>query len=158
MSLKKNTASQYVAFFFGTVTSNMAAKTGDAAQITAYVSLNGAAESAADNAVTELDATNCPGVYILQLSQAETNANTVIVHAESSTANVETHDVHTLHTWVNAYDGIAWTDMMEAIMSVVTGVTTKRATGVDHMKRDGTTKKVEIDHDTSGNRTASTIN
>lgn len=156
MSLLKNTASQYVAFFFQDTT-DQTGKTGDAANITAYVSLNGAAESAADNAVTEIDATNMPGVYLLQLSQAESNAGTAIVHAVSSTANIETHDVHTLHPFVNSYDGIAWEDVIQNIQAVLMNVATRSSTGVSFKKRDGTTEKVAVTHDALGARTVSTL-
>lgn len=156
MSLKKNTASQYVAFFFQDTT-NQKGKTGDAANITAYVSKDGGSEAAATNSVTELDATNNPGVYLVQLSQAETNANTVIVHASSSTANIETHDAHTFHTFVNSYDGIAWEDVIQNIQAVLMNISTQSSTGVSFKKRDGTTEKVAVTHDNLGARTASTL-
>jgi hypothetical protein len=63
--------------------------TGDAANITAQVSKDGGA-SAATNDVnpTELDATNHPGIYLFDLSQAETDADMISVNPSSVTANV----------------------------------------------------------------------
>jgi hypothetical protein len=70
-------------------TSGEAWKTGDAAQITAQISLD-AGVSAATNDVnpTELEATDQPGVYVFDLTQAETNADMVVISAVSSTGNV----------------------------------------------------------------------
>jgi hypothetical protein len=154
--MKKNVAEQYVAFYFIDSTTDEG-KTGDAANITAYVSLDGAAESAATNAVSELDATNCPGVYLLELDATETNADTVVVFAKSGTANIECKTLHTIHPTHWTFDTADWDDIVRACMAVVLGVAVKTSTGVEFKKRDGTTTTVTIAHDTLGNRTSSVI-
>lgn len=86
--LYKNTASQKIAVFAYTAATG-AAKTGDAAQITAYISKDFAAGAAiADTNPTEMDATNMPGWYAFDLTQAETNGNVLIVAPKSSTSGV----------------------------------------------------------------------
>ena len=86
MAIYKNVASQKLAVY-AYDTSAGAAKTGDAANITAEISKDGAASAATNDAnPTELDATDHPGIYIFDLTQAETNADLVIVSAVSSTS------------------------------------------------------------------------
>lgn len=88
MSLYKNTISQKIAIFAYDKTTG-AAKTGDAANITGYVSLDwGAANVIDDTNPAELDATNMPGWYVFDLTQAETNAEVIVVAAKSATANI----------------------------------------------------------------------
>ena len=55
-------------------------------------------------------------------------------------------------------NGILWEDVIQAMMAVLCNQSDKNSSGVDFFKRDGTTKKVEITHDSLGNRTVSTIN
>ena len=87
--MKKNMASQLVAVTAWDVVAN-APKIGDAANITAQISLDGGATAATnDTNPTELDATDAPGVYIFSMTQAETNADLVILHAVSSTADIQ---------------------------------------------------------------------
>jgi len=87
MAIYKNKASQKVAVF--AVDADGAAKTGDAANITAQISLDGAACAATnDTNPTELDATDAPGIYLFDLTQAETNANLIVLAADSSTSGV----------------------------------------------------------------------
>lgn len=58
----------------------------DEANITAQISLNGAACAATDDTnPTPLDDANAPGVYIFDLTQAETNADMIVVYPASST-------------------------------------------------------------------------
>lgn len=84
----KNVASQKAIFFAFTITTG-AAKTGDAANITPYESLDyGAVTPITDSSMTEMDATNAPGYYICDLTQGETNADTILFSAKSSTANI----------------------------------------------------------------------
>lgn len=87
--LKKNVASQKVAVLAWDVTDDEP-KTGDAANITAQISKDGGA-CAATNDVnpTELDATDAKGVYLFDLTQAETNADLIVISAVSSTANIK---------------------------------------------------------------------
>jgi hypothetical protein len=65
-------------------------KTGDATNLTAYVSKDdGAVTVLGDTSATELDATNAPGLYSFDLTQAETNADKALFTGKSSTANVK---------------------------------------------------------------------
>jgi hypothetical protein len=84
----KNIASQKVAVFAWDGNAG-APKTGNAASITAQISKDGGA-CAATNDVnpTELDATNAKGIYIFDLTQAETNADLVVISPVSATAGV----------------------------------------------------------------------
>ncbi len=84
----KNTASQKLAIFAFDATTGLP-KTGDAANITAYVSKDwGSVTVLGDTSATEMDATNAKGMYLFDLTQAETNADTLIFTAKSSTANI----------------------------------------------------------------------
>lgn len=65
-----------------------AAKTGDAAQITGYVSLDGTANAIDDTNPAEVDTTNLPGVYVFDVTAAETNCDAWALYAKSSTANI----------------------------------------------------------------------
>lgn len=90
----KNVASQKVAVFAWDNASG-AAKTGDAANITAQISIDGAATAATNDAnPTELDATDAPGTYIFDLTQAETNGDLIIIQAASSTSDIEIRPVY----------------------------------------------------------------
>lgn len=84
----KNTASQkFIVFAWDTTTG--LAKTGDAANITAYVSKDyGTVTVLGDTSATEMDATNAKGYYLFDATQGETNAEVLMVSAKSSTANI----------------------------------------------------------------------
>lgn len=84
----KNVASQKIALFaFDTTTG--AAKTGDSANLTAYVSKDsGTVTILGDTSATEMDSTNAKGWYLFDLTQAETNADILLFTAKSSTANI----------------------------------------------------------------------
>ncbi len=87
MAVYKNVASQKIAVF--AVDSTGAAKTGDAANITAYVSKDGGAASASnDTNPTELDSTNAKGIYLFDMTQTETNADLLVLVPKSSTSGV----------------------------------------------------------------------
>ncbi|MCP4830883.1 MAG: hypothetical protein GY886_01570, partial [Gammaproteobacteria bacterium] len=89
MSYLKNTASQKFNVL-AVNTSTSLPVTGDSANITAKISIDsGAFASLADTNPTELDATNAPGVYVFDLSQAETNGDILTIVPSSSTANVQ---------------------------------------------------------------------
>lgn len=63
-------------------------KTGDAANITPYVSKNfGVLTAISSPSLTEMDATNAPGWYKFNLSQGETTADQLLFTAVSSTGN-----------------------------------------------------------------------
>ena len=89
MSYKKNTSSQKFNVL-AVNTSTSLPITGDSANITAKISIDsGAFASLADTNPTELDATNAPGVYVFDLSQAETNGDVLTIIPSSTTANVQ---------------------------------------------------------------------
>ncbi len=98
MKLYKNTAGQKLAVL-AIDTSDGSLKTGDAANITAQISKDGGASAASDDTnPTELDATNHPGVYIFDLTQAETNADMISFTAGSSTGNISLGDPMIIYT------------------------------------------------------------
>lgn len=84
----KNVASQKIqVFVFDTATG--LGKSGDAANITLYVSKdNGAVTALADTSATEMDATNAKGVYVFDVSQTETNADYNVFTGKSSTSGI----------------------------------------------------------------------
>lgn len=84
----KNTSGQKLLVFAFDSTTNLP-KTGDSANITAYVSKDyGSATVLGDTSATEVDSTNAKGYYLFDLTQSETDANTLIFTAKSSTANI----------------------------------------------------------------------
>lgn len=86
--MQKNVASQKLIVFAFDSTTNLP-KTGDAANITAYVSIDyGSVTVLGDTSATEMDATNAKGYYLFDLTQAETNGNTLLFSAKSSTSNI----------------------------------------------------------------------
>lgn len=85
--LFKNVASQKIHVYAYNSTTG-AAKTGDAANITAYVSLDGTANAIDDTNPAEVDSTNMPGIYVFDLAQAETNCDSFALYAKSSTSNI----------------------------------------------------------------------
>lgn len=86
--MQKNVASQKLIVFAFDSTNNLP-KTGDAANLTAYVSKDyGSITVLGDTSATEMDATNAKGYYLFDLTQAETNADTLLFSAKSSTANI----------------------------------------------------------------------
>lgn len=83
----KNVATKIALFAFDTTTG--AAKTGDAANITAYVSKDyGTVTVLGDTSATEMDSTNAKGWYLFDVAQAETNADALLFTAKSSTSNI----------------------------------------------------------------------
>lgn len=85
MSIAKNTASQGV-YLYAHNTANDAPKTGDSANITGTISKDGGAAAAlATTNPTEIG----DGVYWQPLSQAETNADAIVIAWESSTSNIQ---------------------------------------------------------------------
>lgn len=84
----KNVAAKFIIFAFDATTN--VPKTGDAANITAYVSKDyGSVTVLGDTSATEMDATNAPGYYLFDAAQAETNADCLMVSGKSSTANIK---------------------------------------------------------------------
>jgi hypothetical protein len=83
----KNVATKIALFAFDTTTGTP--KTGDAANITAYVSKDyGTVTVLADTSATEMDSTNAKGWYLFDVAQGETNADALLFTAKSSTANI----------------------------------------------------------------------
>lgn len=83
----KNTAAKFMVFAWDTTTG--VAKTGDAANITAYVSKDyGTVTVLGDTSATEMDATNAKGYYLFDAAQGETNGDCLMVSAKSSTSNI----------------------------------------------------------------------
>jgi hypothetical protein len=69
-------------------------KTGDAGNITAYVSKDGSGAAPSDDVnPSELDATNLPGIYAFDLAQAETNCDLFLLAAKSTTADIQIEPV-----------------------------------------------------------------
>jgi len=88
MAIYKNQSSQKLPVYAYNIAST-GAESGDASNITAQISIDGGSSSATnDTNPTELDAANHKGIYIFDLTQAETNGDLLIVNASSSTANV----------------------------------------------------------------------
>lgn len=83
----KNTAAKFMVFAFDTT--NSTAKTGDAANITCYVSKDyGTVTVLADTSATEMDSTNAKGYYLFDAAQGETNGDCLMISAKSTTANI----------------------------------------------------------------------
>lgn len=84
----KNTASQKIRLF-AFDSSTGAPKTGDAANITPYISKDyGALSALTDTSASELSSTNAPGWYEFDVSQTESNADDLHFTAKSATSNV----------------------------------------------------------------------
>src|SRR4051812_36210887 len=84
----KNVISQKIAVYAYDSTTG-APKTGDAANLTAYVSKDfGSVTVLGDTSATEMDATNAKGMYLFDLTQAETNADCAIFTGKSTTSNI----------------------------------------------------------------------
>ncbi len=93
MPILKNVAGQKLAVYAHDTAAD-APETGDAANITARISLDGAAVAQTDDVnPTELDAAHAKGVYIFDLIQAETDADLIILSAVSATADVSIEPV-----------------------------------------------------------------
>lgn len=84
----KNIASQKISVYAHDTISDQP-KIGDAGNITVQISKDGGATAASTNSVAELDSTDAPGIYMLSLIQAETNADLMVISAISSTAGIQ---------------------------------------------------------------------
>jgi len=86
--MQKNVGSQKLVVYVWDSTTGLP-KTGDAANLTAYVSIDwGTVTVLGDTSATEMDATNAKGYYLFDLTQAETNGNVLTFTCKSSTANM----------------------------------------------------------------------
>jgi hypothetical protein len=86
--MDRNVGSQKIALFCFDYSTG-APKTGDAANLTAYVNKDwGGVTVLGDTSATELSSTNAPGWYSFDLTQGETDAVALNFTGKSSTANV----------------------------------------------------------------------
>lgn len=88
-AIERNVASQHLELFaFDSATG--APKTGDAANLTAYVSIDGDAspDALGDTSATEISSTNAPGWYRFDLTQAETNGKNILYSGKSVTGGI----------------------------------------------------------------------
>jgi hypothetical protein len=84
----KNVASQKITVYAYDSATGLP-KTGDAAYISVYVRKDfGSTTQLGDTSATEDDATNAPGDYTFDLTQAETNANALTFSGKSSTPGI----------------------------------------------------------------------
>lgn len=101
--MQKNIASQIWVVFAFDRTDNTP-KTGDAANITANLRIDGGSANAVDDTnPTELE----DGFYYFNLTQAETNGDYILICPASSTANIQ----------VIGVPGAVWTDKAHQILT-----------------------------------------
>lgn len=164
MALYKNTASQKLAVY-AYDTAAEAPKTGDAANITGQISKDGAATAATnDTNPTELDATDAPGVYLFDLTQAETNAEMIVVSASSTTSDISIEPVVVftfptdLLTLATTYEGSEdLQDLLRLMRAVLVGKSTGGGSSTITFRDAGDSKaRITATVDSSGNRTAMT--
>lgn len=92
MAIRKNTSGQTIPVYF--VDSSGDPLTGDAANITAYISLDGGVPATTvDVNPTELSATHAPGIYHFSLDLDETNCNMFVLVATSTTSGAKSSPV-----------------------------------------------------------------
>lgn len=105
MALYKNVASQKIAVYAYDTAAD-GPKTGDAANITAQISIDGGTTAATnDTNPTELDATDAPGIYLFDMTQAETNGDLIIISPVSATADIQLEPV-IIYTLPGANTGV----------------------------------------------------
>lgn len=86
--MQKNVAGQKLTVYAYVVATSLSI-TGDAANISAFVSLDdGAVTQLTDTSATEYSASNAPGYYKFDVAQAETNAIKLLFSAKSSSLGV----------------------------------------------------------------------
>lgn len=86
--MEKNTAGKWIVFAYGLPSHASAGQpiTGDAANITANIRIDGGAANAVDDTnPTELE----DGYYVFDIAAAETNGDNLVICPASSTANVQ---------------------------------------------------------------------
>lgn len=84
----KDMAGQKLTVYAFDSTTNLP-KTGDAANITAYVNIDDAGTNVlADTSAAENSSANAAGFYTFDLAQAETDGNKLLFSAKSTTANI----------------------------------------------------------------------
>jgi len=109
----KNTASQKIAVFAWNNATGIPA-VDDEGQITAQVSIDGAATAATNDAnPDQLDSTDAPGVYLFNMTKAETNGNLILLSAVSATADIDIQPVF-VYTRTLALEDVMATQMTES--------------------------------------------
>ena len=147
----KNTAAQkIIVYAYDTVAE--APKTGDAANITAYLSKEGASGVVTnDTNPTELDATNMKGLYVFNTTQAETNADLVALFATSATANIVLEPV-----MIYTVDGASVSSILSDTTTLVdSNLVLSRSSGT--IVADGSEQTVYENASPSGNWIADTV-
>lgn len=87
--------------FYAWDTGNGVPKTGDAANLTAYVRIDGGSLTIlGDTSATELSATNAPGSYEFSVAQAETNGDVLCFTCKSATAGIYVFPVDNVRTCI----------------------------------------------------------
>jgi hypothetical protein len=102
-------------------TANNVGKTEDKDNHTLRLIKNGTSE-VPTNSPLEVDATNCPGIYKLVLTQAETNYNTVTLAGKSSTSGVSIMPVSFV-TEQGLFAGVpaaVWAETIRKLTSAIT--------------------------------------
>jgi hypothetical protein len=112
--IKKNVAGQKI-YIFAWDGLASGPKTGDTANISVRISKDGGASAACANSVSELDATNHPGVYVLTLSQAETNCDAFAITPSSLTDYVNFNQTDTIFY---TFDQSALTDKLDRLLGL----------------------------------------
>jgi hypothetical protein len=169
----KNVAAQKVTFLVIDTAANTP-KTGDAANLTAYVSKDdGAVTVLGDTSATELDATNAPGLYSFDLTQAETLADKLVFSGKSSTSGVRVIPLllYTVQTAASAAaslldladgveSGITPRQALRAMAAALAGDVTGAGGSHESYKAIGNpgTTRVEPNADADGNRTGVALN
>ena len=74
-------------------TGNNVPKTEDASNISLYIIKDGGSATSATNSITEPTSANMPGIYELELTSSEMDANFITVGGKSSTSNVVIYPV-----------------------------------------------------------------
>jgi len=148
----KNVINQQISIYAHD-TANDAPKTGDAGNITAYISLDGGTPAqTSDVNPTELDATNMPGKYVFDLSQGETNGKLVMLVAKSSTANVQIDavDIYTIDDVVDSTTTVRLMAAVNRILAGVSGDTKYSENDVSYLAGDASTEVFRKRHSDSG--------
>jgi hypothetical protein len=105
--VKKNTATKWIVFAFDRT--NNVPKTGDAANITADVRIDGGTA----NAVDDLNPTELAhGYYVFDITAAECNGDLIVIDPVSTTADIQ----------VIGVPGAVWTEKNEAKIDVIDGI------------------------------------
>lgn len=139
--MRKNTASQQLIVYVWDTTTGLP-QTGDAANLTAYQSLDyGSVTAITDTSAAELSATNAKGYYAFDLSAGETNGDEALFTCKSATANMACRCCPEV-VYFEPTGGIASpTAVASAVQSAVSADTPGRIGGhaVEVTKSDSTT-------------------